>query len=327
MAAYAGSARRRRNNRAETLSHAERLDKLGSLRAHYADIEDYFLAPTEIRPRREPVRSLPGGRVEDLRWDSDYCTHIPELDRRYGRGGAAPAVRLWRHHEPRPALILVHGYLAGQHHVEERVWPSSWLYRRGLDLAFYVLPHHGVRGARGRLSPPKFPGSDPRVTNEGFRQAMYEVRSLVSWLLANGHPRVGIMGMSLGGYTTSLAATVEPRLDCAIPVIPLSSIADFARDQGRLGTSEREEELEHRALDAVHHIVSPLHREPMVAPERMLIVGAQADRITPIRHAQRLGEHFGAPVRSWHGGHLLQFGRRDQFRGIGSFLRDIGMMR
>jgi hypothetical protein len=133
------------------------------------------------------------------------------------------------------------------------------------------------------------------------------------------------MGMSLGGYTTSLAATVEPRLHCAIPVIPLSSIADFARDQGRLGSNRTEEEREHRALDAVHHIVSPLHRSPLLDPERMLIVAAKADRITPIRHARRLGEHFGAPVETWHGGHLLQFGRSDKFRRIGRFLRDHDM--
>jgi dienelactone hydrolase len=163
------------------------------------------------------------------------------------------------------------------------------------------------------------------MTNEGFRQTMFELQSLVSWLLHMGHPQVAMMGMSLGGYTTALAATVEPRLSCAIPVIPLGSIADFARDQGRLGATPGETEREHSALDAVHRVVSPLHRAPLLAGDRMWIVAADADRITPVEHAHRLGRHFGTTVSTWHGGHLLQFGRRDQFRSIGRFLRRQGM--
>ncbi len=325
LAVYAQSARRRQRTRAEALPHEERLHALGRLRDAYVDTTDFFLPPTPLTPSLTPVRALPGGRVDDMRWSSDYQTYLGPVAERYGVGGKSPAVRLWRHQQPRPVLILVHGYLGGQHNVEERVWPSEWLFRRGVDLAFFVLPYHGVRSARGRFAAPPFPGSDPRITNEGFRQAMYELTSLTSWLLERGHPHVGVMGMSLGGYTTALASTVEPRLRCAVPVIPLSSIADFARDQGRLGTSPAERELEHAALDAVHEVVSPLHRAPLLRPEHMLIVGAEADRITPLRHAERLGEHFGAPLETWHGGHLLQFGRRDKFRRIGRFLHERGM--
>ena len=95
---------------------------------------------------------------------------------------------------------------------------------------------------------------------------------------------------------TSLAATVVPTLTCAIPVIPLASIADFARYHGRLGNTPEETHREHAALDAVHHVVSPLHREPLLDPTQILIVAAANDRITPIAHAERLGRHFRTPV-------------------------------
>lgn len=294
------------------------------MRELYAGIDDFFLDPASIHPRRERVRTLGDGVVEDLRWGGDYEPYLSLVADRYARGGGAAAVRMWRHERKRPVLILVHGYLGGPHAVEERVWPSSWLYRRGLDLAYYVLPHHGVR-ARARLAPPRFPGSDPRITVEGFRHAMHELTSFVGWLMDQGHPRVGIMGMSLGGYTTSLAATVESRIHCAVPVIPLTSIADFARDQGRLGANTEEQAAQHAALEAVYGIVSPLHRTSLLPPERVLIVAAKADRITPVAHARRLGRHFGAPVETWHGGHLLQFGRRDKFRRIGRFLKESGL--
>jgi predicted alpha/beta hydrolase family esterase len=134
------------------------------------------------------------------------------------------------------------------------------------------------------------------------------------------------MGMSLGGYTTALLASVEPQLGFAVPIIPLASIADFARDQGRLGTDE-EARLQHAALEAANATVSPLARAPLVARERLLVIGAEADAITPIAHAERIAAHWSAPLVRIHGGHLLQFGRRDAFRAVGGLLRSIGVMK
>lgn len=326
------TARTRRRNPAESLSHDERIDGLTRLADHY-DSEvraTYFREPRLIEPTFVDVAapSAPG-EVTDIRWPSDYETLLPGVRERYHAKveNRSAAARLVRHPgQPRPAMILVHGYMTGGYAFEERAWPSAWLYRIGLDLAYFVLPFHGVRAIRGRKGPPPFPASDPRVTNEGFRQAVGDLRDLVHWLLGRGHPSVGLMGMSLGGYLTSLACTLEPSLSFAVPVIPLISLADFARDQGRLGTTPAEEEREHAALDRVHHIISPLHREPIVPPHRMLVIAARADRITPITHARRLAAHFGAHLEAWHGGHLLQFGRGDKFRLVGRFLNQLGVI-
>jgi pimeloyl-ACP methyl ester carboxylesterase len=219
-------------------------------------------------------------------------------------------------------VVLVHGYMAGQWRVEERAWPIAWMLRRGLDVAIVVLPFHALRGRPGRAAPP-FPGADPRFTNEGFLQAMADVRALIGFLRARGAPQVGAMGMSLGGYATALLATVEPELGFAVPIIPLASIADFARDQGRLGTTEQAR-LQHAALEAANAVVSPLARAPLVAKERLLVIGADADAITPIAHAERIASHWGAPLVRIPGGHLLQFGRGDAFRAVGKMLGRIG---
>jgi pimeloyl-ACP methyl ester carboxylesterase len=50
------------------------------------------------------------------------------------------------------------------------------------------------------------------------------------------------------------------------------------------------------------------------------VLGAEGDRITPIAHARRLAEHFGAPLEVFAGGHILQFGRADAFRAAGKLL-------
>ena len=47
------------------------------------------------------------------------------------------------------------------------------------------------------------------------------------------------------------------------------------------------------------------------------------DRITPVAHARKLAAHFGSPLVSWHGGHLLQLGRNAAFRRVETLIREL----
>lgn len=314
---------RRSQARAEVLSHDERLVRLAEIRAAYGEPtlletpDTYFVRPPKVSPVLRPVRSLSGGgTVLDATWPSTsvpYLEGVRDAYLGYEANRTAHA-RLYLAKEARPAVILIHGYMAGAWAIEERAWPIEWMHRTGLDVALMVLPFHALRGPAGGGTPP-FPGADPRFTNEGFRQAIADLRVLIDVLRERGATSVGVMGMSLGGYTTALLATLNDDLSFAVPIIPLASIADFARDQGRLGTGDRTA-LQHEALEAANAIVSPLSRPSVVPAERMLIVGAAADRITPIAHAERLARHFGAPLLRVTGGHLMQIWRREAFREV-----------
>jgi dienelactone hydrolase len=314
----------RRRGRVAAMSHAERMAALAAIAETYerADPEAYFTPPPAAAPRLEAVRP----RVWDASWESGFEPWAPGVRERYQRHARNRTAwaRLVLGERPRPAVILVHGYLGGHFNMEERGWPVAWLDRIGLDVAIPILPFHALRGDGG---PPRFPGADPRFTNEGFRQAVRDVRAIAAFLRARGAPSVGIMGMSLGGYTTSLMATIDPDLAFAVPMIPLASIADFAREQGRLVGSPAEVELQHQALERATRIVSPLARPGRVAPERMLVIAAAADRITPIAHAERLARHFDARMLTMPGGHLLQIGRGDAFREMARLLGRLGILR
>ena len=319
--------------RPEALGHDERMTRLEAIRDTYGAPElvtredAYFEAPPAIRPTERIVRTLAwGGTAVDLSWPSHVEPFAREMREGYlahTRNRTAYA-RLFARTTPRPTAILIHGYMAGQWGLEERAWPVRWMNARGLDVAIVLLPFHALRGDAGASAPP-FPGADPRLTNEGFRQAIGDIRALLRHLRERGAPLVGAMGMSLGGYTTSLLATVERELAFAVPIIPLASVADFARDQGRLGTSH-EAALQHAALEAANHVVSPFARPPLVPKDRVLVLGASSDRITPIAHAERIARHFDAPLVRFHGGHLLQFGRADGFREVRRMLERAGVI-
>jgi pimeloyl-ACP methyl ester carboxylesterase len=318
--------------RANTLRHEVRLALLARLAKRYTKTgagEHFFADAPHIVPG-EDVRAVrnDGSRVVDVYWPSNYRTFLPEVQEEYDRyvENRTATARIVVHGEPRPILILIHGYLGGMHRAERRVWPMNFWNRLGMDVALFVLPFHGRRAERAFGTKPPFPGADPRITNEGFRQAMRDFQGFVGWLERRGHPKIGVMGMSLGGFSTSLAATLESRLAFAVPIIPLASIAATARQNGHLGTTPEEEDAQYRALDAVYRVTSPLHRDPVIPPERMMIVAAEADRITPIVHAQNLARHFGCRLETMPGGHLMQFGRGEKFRSIGRFLTDLGVI-
>jgi pimeloyl-ACP methyl ester carboxylesterase len=326
------SARARARSRSESLAPGERAWALAEIAAlydrpeHHEPGSGFFAEPGPIAPRAAPVRRVRGGEVVDWSWPSAFELHSPDVADRYLRdeeNGTAAARTFLHAGRPRPAVILLHGYRAGQFAVEERVWPVEWLFEKGLDVALPALPFHGVRLRLGRG--PIFPGSDPRITNEGFRQAVLDVRTLVRHLVERGAPAVGVMGMSLGGYTTSLLATVEPGLAFAVPMIPLASIAHMAHGLGRLTGSQHEQRVQLQGLEAAYRAVSPLARRPRIDPARVLVLGAEGDRITPVEHARWLADHFRARLHLFHGGHILQFGRAGAFREVGRLLGGLGL--
>jgi pimeloyl-ACP methyl ester carboxylesterase len=329
------SSSARRRSRAEALGHAERVRALEAIERVYAgvaldDVDGFFGAPAAASPRLSTVGTLATARgkakVMDARWRSrvaPFCTDIADRFEATRENHEASARLYLGEGSGRPAAILIHGYRGGHHGFEERVWPIRWLLDHGVDVAMFVLPFHGCRAQPG--SPPRFPSSDPRFTNEAFRQAIDDLRALIRYLEARGARAVGAMGMSLGGFTASLLATVEERLRFVVPVIPLCSFADVAMAAGRFVGSDDEQRMQHALLERAHNVVSPLARPSRVPGAAAVVVAGEADRITPIAHARRIAAHMGADLVSFPGGHLLQFGRADGFRAVGRMLHAQGI--
>jgi hypothetical protein len=308
------------------LGHEARVTALERTLARYAtlDLASFYPEPRVIEPILREGRAYNDALARsDLVWPSITETFLPEIRDEYRLTTAnhLAHARLIARAEPRPIAILVHGYMMGQLRVDERIWPIHVLDALGFDSALAILPFHGRRARPDRPGRPEFPGQDPRFAAEGFRQAVTDLRELAGFLRRRGHPSVGLLGMSLGGYTAALATTVAPHFDFLVPIIPLASLADFAREHGELPEAPEPRAVEYALLERVYRHVSPVHRPPLIANERVLVIGAKADRITGFSHARRLAAHFRAPLCAWHGGHLWQLGRGRAFERLGELLR------
>jgi dipeptidyl aminopeptidase/acylaminoacyl peptidase len=156
------------------------------------------------------------------------------------------------------------------------------------------------------------------------------IRMLTNWLREESGAPVGLLGLSLGGYLTALAAGLCDDLDFAIPIVPPVCIGDLAwrffmgtrhyREGGEAALSQDE-------LRRSFRVHSPLAHPLRIPKERVLIVAGRGDRIVPPEHPEALRAHWDGPAIHWFSGsHLAPFGRRQIVRKIDRHLRAIGVL-
>jgi len=138
------------------------------------------------------------------------------------------------------------------------------------------------------------------------------------------------MGMSLGGYTTALWASIDDQLAFACAIIPAVSMAELMWRHGEDSPSRRD------AVDAgvsrdllvdVFRVHTPTTRSARLTPDRLTIIAGRGDRITPPEQAERLHAHWGGTLHWFPGGHLAQVGRADALRAVRRQLDALGLTR
>ena len=271
--------------------------------------------PALEKLERREVTVRGAGAATELCWESEFSARDPEIRVAWAEHGPNRIARahVYRHAGgPRPTLVCLHGYGMGRDVWDARALEAAWLHEGlGLDVALVTLPLHGPR-ADGSRSGAGLLDGHPLALNAGIEQAVWDTRRLIGWLRREGAPAVGVLGMSLGGYTAAVLASVERGLACAVPWIPA---ADFTRilAAGR----SRSEQAARAAADVDDALLAdawashdPLRHTPRVPPEGRLIVAAAVDRICPPDHARALWEHWDQPSIHWGpGSHLVRIGR------------------
>jgi dienelactone hydrolase len=259
-----------------------------------------------FRPSR--VRGLD---FEHMRFESGWEPDPEEPGRvRWLSYSANRRAHAWvlRHTDAsRPWMVCIHGFQLGFPAVDMGAFRAGWLHHKlGLNVVLPVLPLHGPRKA-GRRSGDGFLVGDFMQTIHAEAQAMWDIRSILSWIRAQGGRRIGVHGLSLGGYNTALLACLDDELAFAMPGIPLT---DVTRAVWRHGPNQYIRVFEHVGLgyDDVHavlRVISPLALEPKVPKERRYLYGAVADRLVPPDQVRDLWRHWDRPRIVWYqGGHV-----------------------
>lgn len=283
--------------------------------------------PVRVEAREGRAPEVPGCVVDLLRFDSPYVAVNPALRDAYARheNNAVARAQHWRHEDgPRPTLAVVHGFGASPAWFNAAFFSLKGFFAAGWDVLLYTLPFHGSRRGTSRL--PAFNGVELFAHGmahfcEAMLHAVHDFRVFLDHLVAHGAPRVGITGLSLGGYTSALLAAAEPRLDFAVPNAAVTWVppllagwfpANVSTEALRRLSSVPEEEL--AAALAVH---SPLNYAPALDRDRLMVVAGLGDRLAPPEQSLMLWEHWGRPELHWFpGSHVLHFGRGAYLDGM-----------
>ncbi len=224
----------------------------------------------------------------------------------HGEGAPAGVVGRWYfagppQPSPRPVVVVVHGYNAGDYLIEERLWPRDRLAALGVDVVLFVMPDHGVRKTGFGL--PSWPNpEDLEVTARHIDQAVRELRGLIAALKRD--PRVtdvAVWGMSLGSYVGGMAAGAHDVAAFA-GITPLMSLPEFFREHGLVDYAGAD------ALDAVFGARSPWSRE-LTCPA--VVVVADGDGVTGRAQAHAMARWAKAKIVRIEGSHLAPLGLSD----------------
>ena len=289
--------------------------------------ENYHQTPPDLLDPEIRGEQIGGHSVQILRFESGYAPAEGEPGRdrwlSYGpcREGRAYVLR----HEgaPRPWMICTNGYRMGHARIDVDLF-KRFHQKLGLNVVIPVLPLHGPRRI-GWQSGSGFLGIDLLDTLHAEAQSVWDMRRLLSWVKAQDAPAVGAFGLSLGGYTTAVFASLAEGLSCAIPGIPL---ADITRMLDRHASAHQMRYAESKGYDLERasemlRVVSPLVLRPKVPLEGRMIFGATADRLVAPDHVRDLWRHWDRPEIVWYDGSHVTFGfEHSVWSGVDRTLRE-----
>lgn len=292
------------------VQESEAAEALFSRRDWLQQPQTYHSSPPPLdNPQLAPLR-IGGVDCEELSFASGYDPEqgFPGRERWLAyRENQTARVLLLRQPRPAPWLICVHGFGMGDFKQLLKVFHADQLHRRtGVNIALFVLPVHGKR-APGKVSGEKYFGLSPMDFIHAETQAIWDLRRLVGWVRQQGASQVGLYGISLGGYTSSVLSALEQDLAFVIAGIPPSDVLHT----GQFLASSIERRIPAAAgVDlkrdrSLLRVVSPLSMSPLIEEGRRYIYAATGDQFVPIEQVRALWLHWSRPRITWYtSGHM-----------------------
>ncbi len=282
---------------------------------------DQPAAPVRVSSRCR--RSLQGGAIFAREFTTAYRPYHEAGTGAESSPQDTVLVEHWIHEPEHPVatVLALHGFSMGYPRIDAVALFATQCFRAGLDVALLTLPFHGARTpADARFSGERFAVPHVARLNDAVRQAIYEIHTVSAWLRRERNVPLGLLGLSLGGYLSSLMAGLTSDLDFVIPMVPPACMGDlawrfFSRSRhyraGAAAAFSREE------LRAAYRVHSPLSYPRRIDKQRILILAGRGDQIVPPEHPHALWRHWEEPEIHWFSGsHLAPFRRGRLVRAV-----------
>ncbi len=224
--------------------------------------------------------------------------------------------------DPPPAIILLHGWLLDRpQQAIYRSW-ARYLARRGIEVWLPFLPYHMRRADPGEISGQRALSPDLSTSFDMVRQAVAEARLLAGWLRRRA-PRVGIWGMSLGGWVAALTTTLDGDWDAVALWAPVAAPAEVLFESGLVellrdaivegGISADDFAAPELAT------MTPTRSDTRIHRSKMLVVAGAYDQVISPRSIARLARRWNVDVHWVPHGHISLMASRAPLRRTATF--------
>ncbi len=177
------------------------------------------------------------------------------------------------------------------------------LAQNGVAAMFLKLPYYGPRRPEGVEV--RMISENPNDTIANMRQGILDIRRAAAWLRGQDEVdenQLGIFGISLGGITSALASTAEPRFQKICLMLAGGDMARIAWESPELedirsnwldkgGSKEQ-------FLDLIKQI-DPVTYGDRVRGRKILMLNASHDEVIPKVCTESLWHAFGEPEIVW----------------------------
>lgn len=201
---------------------------------------------------------------------------------------------------PHPAVVVLH-ILGGDFDLS-RIFCRQMAHN-GVAALFLKLPYYGERAGPGDAR--RLVMSDPDLTVSALTQGILDIRRAAAWLAERDEvdpEQLGVMGISLGGITSALALTAEPRFKKGFLMLAGGDMAQITwesplvaevREQW-IASGGTQESLYERVK-----VVDPVTYAENARDRDILMVNANFDEIVPRACTESLWRALGEPEIVW----------------------------
>ena len=224
-------------------------------------------------------------------------------------------------HGKRTAVVVLH-ILGGDFELS-RLFCRT-LAHHDVGALFVKMPYYGPRQQPGIDR--RMVSRNPRETVAGMTQAVLDIRRAAAWLADQEDvdaQRLGIFGISLGGITSALAASAEPRFQNVCLMLAGGDMGRIGWDSPELADSRQNWLDAGGTRESFFEIVRPI--DPVTYASnlhgrRILMLNARHDETIPRACTEALWHALNEPEIIWmDAGHISSM--RFIFDGLASVTR------
>lgn len=202
------------------------------------------------------------------------------------------------------------------------MWVARALLRYGISTHMIELPYHMRRSPRGYFSGTRVIDADLSILLDALRQGVADTRKLIAGLRAEGCHRIGLLGISLGGYTAGLVSSLEDHLESLTLAAPLVDLGYTLMNSPMIKAGRQM--ISHIPQEALLPLLAPLrltNYTPRLERERILLINSMHDQVVYPHKVQELWQTWGHPTlfKESHG-HVTFFFSRDSFQKIAEYI-------